>query len=649
LASSKRRRRGGSGGKVIAAAAIVIAILGLAILAIPFLVVDVDAVPEVNKARPKPTPVSTDYAGSLTCVECHQEICEKYVSHPMNHAMDGMPQDRPLEKFDQVVFPEGKLLQYRVEQRDKRLVHHETLTSAEGKVIYDLAEPIAFALGSGQRGRSYLIKKDGLLFQSPIGWYSGAQKWDLSPGYGYPQNDRFERRIGVGCLYCHAGILNPNPEQTDAFLEPTFKEMPISCERCHGPAKSHVDIQRRGGPSADEVDSIVNPKKLEPMQREHVCYQCHLQGEAVVPRYGRTHADFRPGMLLDDVWTVFVSKQGAEARGAKAVSHVEQMHASECFKASKGKMGCTSCHDPHSKPKPEERIAYYNQRCASCHTNPASTCKLPETERNAAPAGGSCIACHMPASAAADVAHTALTDHRILAKPLEFPLTPSKEMTPLRDLIVFDGGESRLPAEEINRGKAILLTNRAGATTIGAIDQVVTELLIPAEHLVEGEPTTLAAISEDIPALHALAFAYFLEEKRDQAAEIWERILEIDPNDESAISLLFAQKLDLDPVRSMQLSDRLLKLNPNMALGWGRRAYLLGLLNRTEEAISAGEKALELDPRLTQVHEWLAERYAEQGSLEKSLEHRQILSEFAKAAAALGQSKPKAIDGTPGP
>lgn len=643
LASLKRvRGLGNAAWKVIAVLA-VISIAAGAILIAPVLLVDIDDVPTVRASKPKPTPVATDYAGSLTCVECHREVCESYHSHPMNQAMEGMPQDRPIENLENAVFPEGKLLQYRVEQRGKRLVHHEILKSVEGKVIYDMEKPIDFVLGSGQRGRTYLTKKDGRLYQSPIGWYSGEQNWDLSPGYGYPQNERFDRKIGVGCLYCHAGILNVDPERQDIFKEPTFSEMPISCERCHGPAKKHVDLHRGGRLAEGAADPIVNPAKLDAQRRDHICYQCHLQGEAVIPRFGRTHADFRPGMLLDDVWTVFVSKQGAAARGAKAVSHVEQMHASRCFQESKGKMGCVSCHDPHFKPKAEERIQFYNQRCAQCHEQEA--CKAPSAERLAAPANGSCIACHMPSTMTSDVAHTAQTDHRILAKPDAHPFDKSIEPTPLTDLIVFDGGQDRLPAAEIDRGKAILIANRAGATKITDLDKIVTRFLIPPEDLVDGEPMTIAALADDKAALHSLAFAYFVTDKREKAIPIWESILEIDPHDESALALLFAQKLDQDSITALKLADRLIQVNPNVALTWGRKSYLLGQMGRNEESIEAGEHALKLDPRLTQVYEWLAQRYAQQGMMDKSRAQTEKYNEFLKAAQALRSDKEKKGDG----
>lgn len=637
------RRLGSTAWKVIAVLVVVL-FVAVGILVAPFFLVDVDEVPVVRANRPKPTPVANDYAGSLTCVECHREVCESYLSHPMNHAMDGFPQANPIENLSSPLFPEGKLLQYQVEDRGKRMAHHEILKSADGKVIYDLEEPIEFALGSGQRGRTYLVKKNGSLYQSPIGWYSGIGKWDLSPGYGYPQNERFERKVGVGCLYCHAGILNVDPEHPDTFGEPTFKEMPISCERCHGPASKHVAFQRAGGVPSGEKDPIVNPAKLDFQRREHICYQCHLQGEAVVPRFGRTHADFRPGMLLDDVWTVFVSKKGVEARGAKAVSHVEQMHASRCFQESKGKMGCTTCHDPHSKPKPEERVAFYNNRCATCHQQDA--CKAPPADRAAAPANGSCIACHMPSTSTSDVAHTAQTDHRVLSKPLDYPFVKSNEQTALADLIVFDGGQERIPAAEVDRGKAILVANRPGATKVKELGQVVTNLLIPAEDLVNGEPFTIASIHDDKPALHSLAFAYLVSDRRELAIAIWERILEIDPNDESALALLFAQKLDQEPLEALKLSDRLLKVNPNVALVWGRRSYLLGQLGRNEESIEAAEQAIKLDPRLTQVYEWLAERYAQQGRMDKSQQNKEKYAEFIKAAEVL-RLKPTTDDREP--
>ena len=49
-------------------------------------------------------------------------------------------------------------------------------------------------LGSGRQGASYLIDRDGFLFQSPISWYAQQRRWDLSPGY-QKTNAHFDRVI----------------------------------------------------------------------------------------------------------------------------------------------------------------------------------------------------------------------------------------------------------------------------------------------------------------------------------------------------------------------------------------------------------------------------------------------------------------------
>jgi predicted Zn-dependent protease len=92
----------------------------------------------------------------------------------------------------------------------------------------------------------------------------------------------------------------------------------------------------------------------------------------------------------------------------KVVGHVEQMRASACYQGS-DTMTCITCHDPHGSPQPEERIAYYRERCGACHS---AGCKLNATARLAKVADDNCVACHMPQKPT-DLAHFAFTHHRI--------------------------------------------------------------------------------------------------------------------------------------------------------------------------------------------------------------------------------------------
>src|SRR5262249_33685503 len=155
-------------------------------------------------------------------------------------------------------------------------------------------------------------------------------------------------------------------------------------------------------PGGDD-HTIVHPGKLEPPEREAVCQQCHLQGWTRVLRAGRQSFDFRPGLPMHLFWSVFVRPPTTDEE-PKAVSQVEQMAASKCFRESKRKprgnkgkpleMGCISCHDPHEQPAAEQRVRYYRDRCLACHADHG--CSLPLDERLEQSKEDSCIACHMP-------------------------------------------------------------------------------------------------------------------------------------------------------------------------------------------------------------------------------------------------------------
>ena len=276
--------------------------------------------------------------------------------------------------------------------------------------LHESRPKVTYEVGSGHRGRSYLIERDGRLFQSPISWYSQQGRWDLSPD-SLVKNNHFERAIDSSCVFCHANRFDPVVGTINRYKSPTFQGLAIGCERCHGPGALHV---RNPGVLSDGRDlTIVNPAHLEPVLRESVCEQCHLGGRSRVERLDRTALDFRPGLPLHEFLAVFVS--GEQHSGTvKSIGHVEQMHASRCYRGSSGQLGCTSCHDPHRLPPPEERTTYYRNRCLECHAVGAG-CSLPESTRRQRSPDDSCIECHMPRSALSNVAHTAETDHAFRA------------------------------------------------------------------------------------------------------------------------------------------------------------------------------------------------------------------------------------------
>jgi predicted CXXCH cytochrome family protein len=334
------------------------------------------------------------YVGDEACARCHTEIASAYRRHPMGRSMSrGVGEVAPVAEGT-VFEADGAV--YAIDRRDGRVFHRET--RSDGKTT---EAEVAYVIGSGRRGASFLVERDGVLKQSPIAWYAQPGKWDLAPGYR-GVNLHFDRTIGAGCLFCHAHRFE--------FAEgrpTTFHGLSIGCERCHGPGALHDGGAKR----ADGVDlTIVNPADLSPTLRDAVCEQCHLQGSQRVEVTGRSATDFRPGLPFDAFVKTWTNNADPFER-RRSVGQFEQMRQSRCFSASDGRLGCISCHDPHRLPEPAERVAYYRDRCLACHADRG--CLLPEEARAAKGPADDCISCHMPRTSASDVAHTSQTLHNI--------------------------------------------------------------------------------------------------------------------------------------------------------------------------------------------------------------------------------------------
>ena len=309
------------------------------------------------------------------------------------------------KRTEQIAAFDAGPFHYTIEHRDGRLFHRESAKDEQGRPGADVEAEIAYALGSGKRGVSYLIEQAGSLYQSPISWYTQKARWDLSPGYER-NNMHFDRPILPNCLFCHSNRVAPVPMTTNRYEVPVFKEgYAIGCERCHGPGELHLQSQA----VVDGRDlTIVNPRHLEPSLRTAVCEQCHLLGERVATRPQGSIFDFRPGLPTSEFFLVV---ERNFKQNNRAVGQVEQMKLSRCYQATQGLLGCTSCHDPHRAPAQRERVAYYRQKCLVCHEQRG--CGLPHAERSKQSPDDSCILCHMPVLKDRDIAHVATTNHRI--------------------------------------------------------------------------------------------------------------------------------------------------------------------------------------------------------------------------------------------
>lgn len=587
-------------------------------------------VPELARIEKTPvTPPTMGYVGGQSCVACHAEICESYAQTAMGRSAAAATTAPVIENYahDWVIASHG--FRYRAERVEGQVVHHEQLVDADGNVLAQHSEPIDWEIGSGTRGRSYLIQRGDQMLMSPLTWYSMGGKFDISPGYA-GTNRHFERPVGEACTQCHVGQMAlVDPHRPDRFGTPAFPVPQIDCERCHGPAGDHVRYheERKAGRALENLkDSIVNPVSLSPSQRDSVCYQCHLLGVERVLRPGRSEADFRPGQSLSDVWVILhKGYDGVSAdKTTDAVNQVSQMESSQCFQKSNGQFSCVTCHDPHASAPQVDRDLYFRNKCLSCHQAPNADCAVPEPQRREKSATDSCIQCHMPALPSRDVQHTSQTDHRIRRDPSQIEPRPEE-----RSYQLYHGMES-IPDWEQKRALGLLVIRAAADKQDAAMAQQAIDTLLPLD----------LAGAEDVEIKSALGDAYMLQRHVDVAVEFWKAALAIDPHYSPAMRSLIIDKHDrgFDELAERQMQEYL-KTQPEDRTVLGRQVHALGRMGRLEEACSRAEAAIKKFPMDLQLRTWLANYYQTQGREAEALPHRKVADRL--------QSKPGSGSGAP--
>ena len=526
------------------------------------------------------------YVGDAACARCHAEVAQSYASHPMGQSL--MPASpEPMERLaadagNPFQDPTGEY-RYWLEQKDGRLWHHEDRMTQNGEVLFSTVHPAAYAVGSGQHGRSYLIDRDGWLFLSPITWYPQQQTWALSPGYE-KRNQHFTRPITTECLFCHTNFADHVSETVNRYRPPIFRGHTIGCERCHGPGQLHAVRHELGEKVSGTFDeTIVNPKDLERTLRDAVCQQCHLGGDVRIARRGRELYDFRPGLPWHLFAAVYVKAPHLREQ-QKITGHVEQMHASRCWQASQGKLGCISCHDPHVSPPLDERPAFYRGRCLKCHETEA--CHGDDAARTATSPPDNCLSATCPRCARRCSMRPSRT---IVCRDERSRQTSRRKVTACRWCIfIATWSIPAIRSRCADLGVALVRLSDENPSLVTPADRATAISLL--EAAIRQHP-------DDWDALEALAHSVWSHGQQERSLDLFQRVLASRPQREFSLysAASRAQQLKRYDL-AVDLWRRTIDVNPWVQRPHQSLALALGEQRDWKGAETAARRAIELFP-----------------------------------------------------
>ncbi|MEM8670578.1 MAG: multiheme c-type cytochrome [Planctomycetota bacterium] len=317
------------------------------------------------------------FVGPESCQECHREKYESFLatshyktSRPVNETtMDG--------NFE----PGFNVFQTSDPAMSFEMIHRgEAYLQRVNFFDWSFEVPMEIIMGSSKMAQTYLYWHREGLYQHNVTHITDGDQWINSPGY-IDGDAAYARPIPQRCLDCHATYFDYRG-QTNRYT-PNTLILGVTCERCHGPAKDHVDYHR-SNPGIRGGVSITNPSDLERKLQMDICAQCHggsreLKHDAL---------SFRPGDPIEDHYHPPDNEQDAK-NSVHTSNQITRLKRSACFQQSM--MTCIDCHDPHHNERGSSKL--FSQRCMTCHQQESDCGYFPRQGVNFA---DNCVDCHMP-------------------------------------------------------------------------------------------------------------------------------------------------------------------------------------------------------------------------------------------------------------
>jgi predicted CXXCH cytochrome family protein len=267
--------------------------------------------------------------------------------------------------------------------------------------------------------------------------------------------------------------------------------------------------------------------------------------------------------------------QNENGSGGRATSQWEALLRSECKKKSGDHLTCTTCHDPHGSPAPQDKVAFYRQRCLQCHNSSG----FAEQHH---PENLDCTACHMARPPSNDIAHEQVTDHWIKKRisNQRLPLATSGELAAVGGLAADDRDLGLAYAQMAARGnqaageRALALLKRAESANPGLRNDFEVHSQLGFLEQRNGQPAAAAEEYEralqadpyDALAASDLALLEAGQHRYADAIKLWKLVIDHDPAQAGAGMNLAIVECGLgDRASALGSLDRVLAFSPDDA------------------------------------------------------------------------------------
>ncbi len=323
----------------------------------------------------------TDSRGVSPCASCHSQARSQPATS-MGHALETVEECKVLINHPVLTATVGKY-SYRIERKGNQ----SDVSVSDGKSSVTM--PIRWAMGASSAiGQTYVLEKDGQLYESRISYYRELN--GLGPTLGSEGSTPANINEAAGrlmtlddkllCFGCHSTNAEQGRELTLDKLIPG-----VQCAHCHESADAHLVAMLQDSNNMEMPKDLLKLRKLSAEQVSNFCGQCHRTWEEIVlqPNLGIANIRFQPYRLT----------------------------GSKCYDTDDPRISCLACHNPHHELSSQPLD--YDGKCLACHGGGkpgAKACKVSKDK---------CVTCHMP-KIDLPGAHFKFSDHRIrIVKPNE--------------------------------------------------------------------------------------------------------------------------------------------------------------------------------------------------------------------------------------